>query len=56
MTRIIMSGCNGAMGTTITKIVSEDAEAEIVAGIDIADQGKNSYPARTSERSAPSMA
>ena len=33
MTRIIMSGCNGAMGTTITKIVSEDAEAEIVAGI-----------------------
>ena len=24
MTRIIMSGCNGAMGTTITKIVSEE--------------------------------
>ena len=47
MTRIIMSGCNGAMGTTITKIVSEDAEAEIVAGIDIADQGKNSYPVFT---------
>ena len=39
MTRIIMSGCNGAMGTTITKIVSEDAEAEIVAGIDIVDDG-----------------
>ena len=44
MTRIIMSGCNGAMGTTITKIVSEDAEAEIVAGIDIVDDGSKDYP------------
>lgn len=48
MTRIIMSGCNGAMGTTITKIVSEDAEAEIVAGIDIRDDGTKSYPVFTS--------
>ena len=48
MTRIIMSGCNGAMGTTITKIVSEDAEAEIVAGVDIRDDGTKSYPVFTS--------
>ena len=34
MTRIIMCGCNGAMGRMITGIVNEDAEAEIVAGID----------------------
>ena len=32
MTRIIMCGCNGAMGRMITGIVNEDAEAEIVAG------------------------
>ena len=32
MTRIIMSGCNGAMGRTIANIVEEDAEAKIVAG------------------------
>lgn len=44
MTRIIMSGCNGHMGRTITDIVREDTEAEIVAGIDIADNGENSYP------------
>ena len=44
MTRIIMSGCNGAMGNMITKIVEEDAEATIVAGIDINDDGSKSYP------------
>lgn len=44
MTRIIMSGCNGMMGRTITDIVKEDSEAEIVAGIDIADNGENDYP------------
>lgn len=37
MTRIIMCGCNGAMGRMITGIVNEDAEAEIVAGIDMVD-------------------
>lgn len=44
MTRIIMSGCNGAMGRTITDIVKEDAEACIVAGIDIADAPEKDYP------------
>lgn len=44
MTRIIMSGCNGAMGRTITDIVKEDPEAEIVAGIDVVDNGENEYP------------
>lgn len=44
MTRIIMSGCNGAMGRTISEIVKEDPEAEIVAGIDVADNGTNEYP------------
>lgn len=44
MTRIIMSGCNGAMGRTITDIVAKDSEAQIVAGIDIADDGGKDYP------------
>lgn len=44
MTRIIMSGCNGMMGKTITGIVKEDTEAEIVAGIDVVDHGENTYP------------
>jgi 4-hydroxy-tetrahydrodipicolinate reductase len=39
-----MSGCNGAMGRTITDIVAKDNEAEIVAGIDIADDGTKDYP------------
>ncbi len=44
MTRIIMSGCNGAMGRTITGIVKEDPDAEIVAGIDVNDSVENTYP------------
>jgi len=48
MVRFIMHGCNGHMGQVISKIVEEDASAEIVAGIDIADTGICSYPVFTS--------
>ncbi len=44
MTRIIMHGCNGKMGQVISDIVKEDAEAEIVAGIDAYGESKNEYP------------
>lgn len=44
MTKIIMHGCNGHMGQVITKLVSEDADAEIVAGVDPFDDGHNTYP------------
>ena len=47
MVKIIMHGCNGHMGQVISDIVAKDPDAEIVAGIDIADQGKNSYPVFT---------
>ena len=47
MVKIIMHGCNGHMGQVISDIVEKDPDAEIVAGIDIADQGKNSYPGFT---------
>ncbi len=44
MTRIIMHGCNGKMGQTISRIVTEDENAEIVAGVDPFDGIQNSYP------------
>lgn len=47
MTRIIMHGCNGAMGQVITDIVRKDENAEIVAGIDIVDNKENGYPVFT---------
>ena len=47
MVKIIMHGCNRHMGQVISDIVEKDPDAEIVAGIDIADQGKNSYPVFT---------
>ncbi|MCI6006320.1 MAG: 4-hydroxy-tetrahydrodipicolinate reductase [Blautia sp.] len=47
MVRIIMHGCNGHMGQVISGLAAQDPDAEIVAGIDIADQGKNSYPVFT---------
>lgn len=31
MVKIIMNGCNGHMGQVISRIVEQDAEAEIVA-------------------------
>lgn len=44
MTRIIMHGCNGAMGQTITRLVREDENSEIVAGIDTRNTIDNGYP------------
>ena len=44
MVKIIMHGCDGHMGQVISGLVEKDPDAEIVAGIDVADQGKNSYP------------
>lgn len=47
MIKIIMHGCNGKMGQVISDLVKQDASAEIVAGIDIADNRPNSYPVYT---------
>ena len=44
MTKVIMHGCNGKMGQVITALCREDADLEIVAGIDISDHIKNDYP------------
>lgn len=47
MTKIIMHGCNGHMGQVISGLVKEDPAAEIVAGVDMADNGRNEYPVFT---------
>lgn len=44
MTRVIMYGCNGKMGRTISELIAADEEIEIVAGVDAWDEGKNTYP------------
>ncbi len=47
MTRIIMNGCSGHMGRVITDLVREDKDAEIVAGVDVTDEGGLPYPVFT---------
>lgn len=44
MVRMIMHGCNGAMGQVITGLAAADKEIEIVAGIDLNDCRDNGYP------------
>ena len=47
MVRIIMHGCCGHMGQVISDLVAKDANAEIVAGIDVTDKGNTTYPVFT---------
>lgn len=44
MTRIILRGCLGRMGQEITRLVKEDAMAQIVAGVAEATDHNNAYP------------
>lgn len=44
MTKIILVGCNGRMGKMINSIVETDDETQIVAGIDIFNQGESPFP------------
>lgn len=44
MVKIIMSGCNGRMGRVISDLVLQDEDVQIVAGVDIVDDGHNAYP------------
>ena len=48
MTRIIMHGCNGRMGKAIAELAAQDQDAEIVAGVDIAENDSFSFPVYTS--------
>lgn len=44
MINVIMHGCNGRIGQTITSLLADDPAMKIVAGIDKIDFGKNDYP------------
>lgn len=44
MTKLIMHGCNGKMGQVISKIVKEDPNVEMAAGIDAYTEIANDYP------------
>lgn len=45
MIKVIINGCNGAMGQVLNKVIGEMEDIEIVAGIDKnIDRFKNNYP------------
>lgn len=44
MTRVIMHGCNGKMGRFITNLIKEEADVQIVAGVDTYQEVENDYP------------
>lgn len=44
MTGIILHGCNGKMGQVISRLLEEDGEACVVAGVDAFDNGHNAWP------------
>lgn len=44
MTKVIMNGCNGHMGRVISNLCVQDADIEIVAGIDVNTEEVYGYP------------
>lgn len=44
MVKILMHGCNGAMGQVISGLVEQQAGVEIAAGVDVNPVQKNGYP------------
>ena len=44
MIKLVLSGCNGKMGTVISNLVKNDDSVEIVAGFDIDTDSPNGYP------------
>ncbi len=47
MVKIIMHGCNGHMGQVISDLAEKDADAQIVAGVDLNGAEQNGYPVFT---------
>ena len=44
MIRMIIHGCSGAMGKVVAEMAAEDAEVQVVAGVDRVDNGSCSFP------------
>lgn len=53
MTKVILNGCNGAMGRVITEIIEKDEAIEIVAGVDINTEKRADYPVYASFSECP---
>ena len=53
MIRVIMHGCNGHMGKVIASLASGDPDVEIVAGIDVTDDGTAPFPVFGSLKECP---
>ncbi len=47
MTRLIVSGCNGRMGRTVSRICGEDDGITVVAGVDLYGVKLDAYPVFT---------
>lgn len=47
MTKIIIHGAGGYMGRVVAEQAAEDSEVEIVAGIDVVDDGSHAFPVFT---------
>jgi len=56
MINLIIHGCNGAMGQTVTQLAEADPDFRIAAGIDINTQQKNGYPVYASLAECPAEA
>ena len=48
MVKIILHGCNGAMGQVIAGLALQDSQVEIVAGVDLNTEQKNGFPVYSS--------
>lgn len=44
MIKVLMCGCNGRMGQVITRLAGQSDDMQIVAGFDVNDSIKNTYP------------
>lgn len=42
--KVILHGCNGKMGQVLRSLIAQETGMEIVAGVDIKDDGQNPFP------------
>ena len=53
MIKVIINGCNGAMGRVLTEIIGQEPSMEIVAGVDRDTEAKSGYPVYDSLAQCP---
>lgn len=53
MIKVIINGCNGAMGHVLTDIISQEENMEVVAGVDMNTEQHGGYPVFSSLTECP---